>query len=49
MSQSADYRKRIEKMYRVPDFKSGADARRSLDDQYANAKEILTELGLAKD
>jgi tripartite-type tricarboxylate transporter receptor subunit TctC len=49
MSQSADYRKRLEKMYRVPDFKSGADARRSLDEQYTNAKEILTELGLAKD
>lgn len=49
MSQSADYRKRLEKMYRVPDFKSGVDARRSLDEQYAKAKEILTELGLAKD
>ena len=48
MSQTGEWKKDIEKNYRVNHYLNGRDARRYWDGQYQELEEALTELGLAK-
>jgi putative tricarboxylic transport membrane protein len=46
--ESAEWKADLERNFWVDDFATGAQFRRDLDKDYADAKSVFVELGLAK-